>query len=69
MDPTVWMMPIGLAPYVKEREKLLIEDENAMFEAARDRATTDEERVYWDEFIKLREKNANQRVRPADGGP
>jgi hypothetical protein len=41
----------------QEREALLIAEEDAMFRAARDRATTDEERAYWGEFIELRQQN------------
>jgi hypothetical protein len=47
----------SLADRAKWREKLLIEEQDATFRAARDRAATDQERRYWDEFIALRTKN------------
>lgn len=61
LDPLLLLPIDSLAAWVKEREALLIAEENAMFQAARDRATTDEERAYWDEFIALRDRN--QRLR------
>lgn len=48
--------------WVKRREAALIAAEDAMFRAARDRATTEDERAYWDEFIKLRAENARSRT-------
>lgn len=62
MDP-VLLIPIDRA-WVEEREALLLEQENAMVWAARDRATTDEERAYWDDFIALRDVNPRKRVNP-----
>lgn len=53
------MIPIARA-WVEEREAALIAAEDEMFRAARDRATTDEDRAYWDEFIALREQNAKK---------
>ena len=43
--------------WVQRRNAILRAQEDAMFRAARDRATTDEERAYWDDFIKLRGRN------------
>jgi hypothetical protein len=55
---SVLLLPIcDIAEWVKERERLLREAEDEMFREARDRATTDEERAHWDEFIALRERN------------
>jgi hypothetical protein len=63
MEATVWMIPIDLAAWVREREERLIAHENAMFKAARDRATTKEERRYWDELLKVRAENAKKVLR------
>lgn len=61
MDP-VCLIPID-REWVEEREAALIAAENEMFRAARDRALTDEERRYWEEFIKLRaDRVTKQRV-------
>jgi hypothetical protein len=61
MDPTVWVIPIDLATWVKEREEQLIAEENATFETARAGAATDEERRFWDEFIATRTVNMKMR--------
>ncbi len=57
MDLTVWLISIDVASCGKEREEQLIAAENAMFEAARARAGTVDERRFWDEFITLRSEN------------
>lgn len=61
LDPGL-LIPIDLVSWVKERDRLLIEEEDATFRAARDRATTDDERINWGEFIALRERNLRTRM-------
>jgi hypothetical protein len=57
---TVLLTPVN-REWVSQREAILIEQENEMFRVARDRATTAEERAYWDEFIQMRERNLKKK--------
>lgn len=51
------MSPGVLRDLIRGREAILIEQENAMFQAARDHATTNDERGCGDEFIAHRAEN------------
>lgn len=57
---SILLFPIDRA-WVEERERQLIANEDAMFRAARDRASTDAEREYWDDFLCLRDANLRAR--------
>ncbi len=53
--------------FVRWRERLLIDAEDTMFRACRDRATTDEERAFWNRILAARAQNQLARL-PGWGG-
>lgn len=57
MDDRVWRPIADIAEWVERREAAIIQAENAMFQAARERATSEDERRYWDRFIAVRMEN------------
>src|SRR5262245_52007381 len=56
------MIPIDLASWVKEREAILIAQEDAAIRAARDAAATAEERAFMDALIEERARTAARQV-------
>ncbi len=53
-----WLHPIAdVRAWIRWRENVLIDYEDACFRAARDRAATDEECAFWDVIIAMRAEN------------
>ncbi len=65
----MWLVPREhLADWVKKRESILLAEEDAMFRACRDNATTVHDRAFWNAILAARERN-RARTEGREPGP